>query len=86
MKDTSVNVEIYSRPGCHLCDDAKVIIDRVRRRFPFGLRVIDIERDPEMEKAYGEQIPLVFINGNQAFKYHVDEIEFENQVKKLWKT
>ena len=85
MPDNSIHVEIYSRPGCHLCDEAKEVIDRVRLRFPFAFRVINIETDPDLEKAYREQIPVVFINGNKAFKYHVDERELEKKVKKLWK-
>jgi len=85
MPDNPIHVEIYSRPGCHLCDEAKEIIDRVRLRFPFAFRVINIETDPDLEKAYREQIPVVFINGNKAFKYHVDERELEKKVKKLWK-
>ena len=84
--ESSVQIDIYSRPGCHLCDDAKEVVERVRRRFAFSLRVIDIETDPELEKAYGEQIPVVFINGNKAFKYHIDEHELEQKVKRLWKT
>ena len=84
--ESSVQIDIYSRPGCHLCDDAKKVVERVRQRFPFSLRVIDIETDPELEKAYGEQIPVVFINGNKAFKYHVDEDALEQKVKRLWKT
>ena len=83
---TSVYVEIYSRPGCHLCDEAKEVIERVRRRLTFGLRVINIERDPELEKKYGEEIPVVFVNGVLAFKYRVDEAEFEKKVKRWWKT
>jgi glutaredoxin len=82
----SVDVEIYSRPGCHLCDEAKEVIERVRRRIAFGVRVIDIETDPELEKRYGEQIPVVLVNGVLAFKYRVDEAEFERKVKRLWKT
>ena len=85
MNDT-IRVDIYSRPGCHLCDEAKDVIDRVRQRRPFEVRVINIEEDPELEKAYGTEIPVVFINGNKAFKYRVDENEFENKVKQLWKT
>jgi hypothetical protein len=38
------------------------------------------------EKEYGEQIPVVFVNGNKAFKYHVGEAELEEKVKRLWKT
>jgi glutaredoxin len=82
----SVDVEIYSRPGCHLCDEAKEVIERVRRRLAFGVRVVDIETDPELEKRYGEQIPVVLVNGVLAFKYRVDEAEFEKKVKRLWKT
>ena len=82
----TIQIDIYSRPGCHLCDAAKAVIERVQRRFAFVLRVIDIESDPALEKEYGEQIPVVFVNGNKAFKYHVDEAELEEKVKRLWKT
>jgi glutaredoxin len=85
MSDNSVRIEIYSRPGCHLCDEAKEIIERVRQRIPFAFSVINIDTDPELERLYGEQIPVVFINGNKAFKYHVDEVELEKKAKKLWK-
>ena len=80
-----VQIDIYSRPGCHLCDEAKAIIELVQRRFPFELRVINIEQDSELEKQYGSDIPVVTINGNKAFKYRVDEAELEKKVKRLWK-
>ncbi len=86
MKSDPVRIEIYSRPGCHLCDEAKEVIERVRRRYPFSLRTIDIERDPALEREYGEQIPVVFINGTQAFKFRVDEHELLKEVRRLWKT
>lgn len=85
MSENSIRIEIYSRPGCHLCDEAKEVIERVGRRFPFALSVINIETDPDLEKLYGEQIPVVFINGNKAFKYRVDEAELEKRAKRLWK-
>jgi glutaredoxin len=85
MSDNSIRIEIYSRPGCHLCDEAKEVVERVRRRVPFALSVINIDADPELKKLYGEQIPVVFINGNKAFKYRVDEAELEKKAKRLWK-
>jgi glutaredoxin len=85
MPDT-IHIDIYSRPACHLCDEAKEVIERVRGRFPFAVRVVNIEEDPALEKAYGTEIPVVFINGNKAFKYRVDEAELEKKVKRLWKT
>jgi len=80
-----IRIEIYSRPGCHLCDEAKEVIDRVGRRVPFNVSVINIDNDPALQKLYGEQIPVVFINGNKAFKFHVDEAELEKKAKKLWR-
>ena len=85
MENNAIRIEIYSRPDCHLCEEAKQVIDRVRLRFPFVVRVINIETDPELEKIYGEQVPIVFINGHKAFKYRVDQAELERRVKRLWK-
>jgi glutaredoxin len=82
---SGIQVDIYTRPGCHLCDEAKEVIDRVRKRYGFALRVINIENDPALETAYGTEIPVVRINGIKAFKYHVDESELEEKVKRLWK-
>ena len=82
----TIQIDIYSRPGCHLCDEAKTVVERVQRRFDFAIRVVNIESDPQLEKEYGEQIPVVFINGSKAFKYRVDEGELEKKVKRLWKT
>jgi glutaredoxin len=80
-----VLVEIYSRPGCHLCEEAKETIERVRPKYGFELRIIDIESQPGLESEYGEEIPVVFINGSKAFKYRVNEIEFEKKVNRLWR-
>ena len=84
MPNNPIQIEIYSRPNCHLCHQAEGVIERVRRRVPFSLQIVNIETDPELEKTYGEQIPVVFINGKKAFKYHVDEGELEKKVRKLW--
>ncbi len=81
----SVEIKIYSRPGCHLCDEAKEVIERVQRRVALQIEVINIEDDPELENAYGTEIPVVWINGVKAFKYRIDEAELEKRVKRLWK-
>jgi glutaredoxin len=79
-------IEMYSRPGCHLCDEAKDVIERVAGRVPISLRVINVEDDPQLEAAFGTEIPVVFVNGHKAFMYRVDEAKLEKKVKKLWKT
>ncbi len=82
----TIQIDIYSRPNCHLCDEAKDTIERVRRRYPFSVRFINIEEDAALESAYGTEIPVIFINGAKAFKYHVNEADLEKKVKRLWKT
>lgn len=78
----TVTVQIYSRPGCHLCDEAKHVIERVRRRIAFDLETINVETDAALEAAYGQEIPVVVINGQTAFKYHVNESDFEKKVRR----
>ena len=79
-----IHIEIYSRPGCHLCDEAKAVLERVRARYPFALEEINVETDPALERAYGTEIPVITINGNKTFKYRVDENELQKKVKRLW--
>ena len=66
-------VTLYSRPGCHLCDDARAALERVRRRTPFRFVEIDIERDDALHRAYLERIPVVEVDGEELFEYFVDE-------------
>jgi glutaredoxin len=70
-------VTIYSRPGCHLCDAMKTVVDQVRSKRSFALEVIDISSDPELEARYGLEIPVLVVNGRKAAKYRVTEAELE---------
>lgn len=71
---------IYSRPACHLCDEAKAVIEEVRGQADFDLAEVNIDSDRELQRLYGKEIPVVTINGRKAFKYFVDAEEF---LKKL---
>ena len=66
-------VTLYGRPGCHLCDDAREALERVRARAPFDLHEIDIERDDALHARYLERIPVVAVDGEELFDYFVDE-------------
>jgi glutaredoxin len=66
-------VTLYSQPGCHLCDDARVVLERVRTRIPFELRERDINSDVALQRAYLERIPVVELDGEELFQYFVDE-------------
>jgi glutaredoxin len=75
-----VEVRVYSAAGCHLCDVAKELLERERAACGFDLVEIDIAGDPQLEAAYREQIPVVFVAGRKAFKYHVDPAELRRRV------
>jgi glutaredoxin len=66
-------VVLYTRPGCHLCDDARVVLERVRGDHPFALEERDIDEDDALLRAYLERIPVVTIDGEEAFQYFVEE-------------
>ena len=76
----SVPVVLYGAPGCHLCDVAKELLERQRDLLDFSLEVVDISGDPGLESAYREQIPVVFVAGRKAFKYHVEPLELARRV------
>jgi hypothetical protein len=76
-------VVIYGRPGCHLCDDAVAIIERVQARFPFKLEQRNIESDDGLFKRYLERIPVVEIDGQEAFELFVDEQQFERRLSRV---
>ena len=65
-------VVLFSRPGCHLCDVAHGVLTDVRADLPFELEVRDISGDRALEAAYGHHIPVVAIDGVEAFRHAVD--------------
>ncbi len=70
-----ITITVYSRPGCHLCDEMKVIVDRVARSIPLTIDIVDISTDPQLDAQYGLEIPVLLVNGKKAAKYRVTEDE-----------
>jgi thiol-disulfide isomerase/thioredoxin len=66
---------IYSRPGCHLCDEMKAVVERVASRHRLHVAEIDISGDPALDKLYGEEIPVLLVDGRKAAKYRISEAE-----------
>ena len=65
-------VVLYSRPGCHLCDVAREAILSLRERVGFEFQEVDIEGDDELELGYGIRVPVVEVDGEEAFEVTVD--------------
>ena len=68
-----MTITLYTRPGCHLCDDARAALKRVQQQHPFTLTEIDIESDDALHRALLERIPVVELDGEHLFDYFVDE-------------
>ena len=66
-------VTLYGRRGCHLCDDARAILQRIRATQPFALEEIDIESDDALLRRYVERIPVIALDGEELFDFFVDE-------------
>jgi glutaredoxin len=66
-------ITIYSKPGCHLCDRAKVVIDRCRAKAEFAIEVVDISQNPELLQRYRDDIPVILLDGNEIARHFVRE-------------
>jgi glutaredoxin len=66
------DVVVYSRAGCHLCDIVKQTLAQMQSEAAFHWREVDIDTDPELRQKYNDEVPVVFIDGRKAFKYHMD--------------
>ena len=74
-------VTLYSKPDCPLCDEARQALARVAGRVSFDIREIDITSDGELEARLRERIPVVALDGEELFDFHIDEDALELRVK-----
>jgi hypothetical protein len=76
-------VTLFGRPGCHLCDDALGVLERVRADSPFRLTTVDIEQDDRLFRAYLERIPVVALEGEELYEFHVDERDLRARLARV---
>ena len=76
-------VEILSKPDCHLCHEAKALLQELQASHSFSLNEVDITTRPDLLELYREEIPVVFINGRKAFKYRVDPKQFVRALRRM---
>ena len=75
-------VTLYTRPGCHLCDEAKQALLAARCEGQYTLNEINIDLDPELVRRYGWDIPVVLINGIETFKHRLTPPDFERELRR----
>jgi glutaredoxin len=73
-------VTLYGRPGCHLCDDARAVLERLAAELRFVLEERDIEVDDATFKAYLERIPVILLDGEELYDFFVDEADLRGRL------
>ncbi|HEX2126972.1 MAG TPA: glutaredoxin family protein [Thermoleophilaceae bacterium] len=74
---------LYGKPGCHLCEEARAAVERVRAGRPFELEEVDVTLDPALHRRYGERIPVLEVDGEELFQYFVDEAALAERVDRV---
>jgi len=74
-------ITLYTRPGCHLCEEAKALIEPLLSESGATLREVNIDDDAELTRRYGTDIPVVFIGARKAAKHRVDPVKFRRQLR-----
>ena len=69
----TIVVSLYSKPACHLCEEAKEQLLALQRRHGFRLEEVDISRDAKLLAEYETRIPLIWVNNHLVCKYRVEE-------------
>jgi hypothetical protein len=74
-------VVLYGKPGCCLCDEAREAVAGVRAEHPFELEEVDVSLDPGLQREYGERIPVLALDGEELFEFHVDAGELARRLQ-----
>jgi glutaredoxin len=74
---------LYGKPGCHLCEQARAAVERVRAERPFQLDEVDVTLDPVLNRRYGERIPVLLLEGEELFQYVVDEAALRKRLDRV---
>jgi glutaredoxin len=69
-----LQIVIYTRQGCHLCDDAYQRLELYRQRYGFTVETVDVDSDPQLQASYGEHVPVVTVNGKVRFRGCVNPV------------
>ena len=75
-------ITVYSRHGCHLCEDAVKTLEGMREELAFEIEIIYIDGNSELEKLYGNEVPVIHINGEHHDFYRIDPERFRTSLEK----
>ena len=82
-----IELRLYTRQGCPLCDEMKELLDRVAPEYSARIETVDIDLDRELVRHYDEEVPVLFVNGRKFAKYRVGEPRLRwKLLRETWKT
>ena len=78
--DGTIEITLYGKADCCLCDEAKAVLQRVAAGYPATIRAVDIAPDPGLRARFGGEVPVVFVDGRKAFKFRVPERDLRRRL------
>jgi glutaredoxin len=76
-----LDVTLYTRAGCHLCEEAKAVMAPLLAEFGATLREVDVDSDPALRARYGNDVPVIFLGRRKAAKHRVDAAQFRRRLQ-----
>lgn len=73
MNQEPIRLELYTRPGCHLCEELRTLCERLQSEFSLRLTEVNIDADPTLSARYAEEVPVLFVDGRKAVKFRSTE-------------
>jgi glutaredoxin len=73
MTQKPLHLDLYSRPGCHLCQDLRTLCEQLGSEFHLQLKEVNVDADPVLSARYGPEVPVLFIDGRKAVKFRTTE-------------
>jgi glutaredoxin len=78
-----LEVTLYTRPGCHLCDEARMVMTPLLREFGATLREVDIDQDPALRERYANDVPVIFLGPRKLAEHRLDPVQFRRQLEQI---
>ena len=82
MGDNPLHLELYTRPGCHLCEDLRTLCERLRGEFRLQLTEVNVDAGPALAARYGGEVPVLWIDGRKAVKFRTTEAVLRRMVQR----
>jgi glutaredoxin len=76
-------VTLYTRAGCHLCEEAERVLLAEQAATPFRLERVDVDRDPELQRRYRVRVPVVALDGAELFQYEVPAAQLRASLRRI---